>query len=157
MSGYDPDQHHPLVSYGALTAIFGTALGGSLLAARARGRELPERVAPGDVVLAALATQTLSRLLAKDRVTSFLRAPFTRFEDDAGQGEVEEAARGRGARRALGELLICPYCVSQWIAGGFAVGYVAAPRLTRLLTALWTTQALADFAQLGYTAAEEHA
>jgi hypothetical protein len=47
-----------------------------------------------------------------------LRAPFTRFQDDTGYGEVEEAARGTGFRRAIGELLICQYCVSQWSPPG---------------------------------------
>jgi hypothetical protein len=152
---YDSDQHHPLGSYAALTATFGAALGGSLLLARLRGRELPERVSAGDIALAALATQKVSRLITKDRVTSFLRAPFTEFQDDTGHGEVEEAARGRGPQRAIGELLVCPYCVAQWVAGAFAVGYVHAPRVTRLLAAMWTAEALGDFAQLAYSAAEE--
>ena len=36
------------------------------------------------------ATRKVSRLLAKDKVTSALRAPFTRFLDPAGHGELEE-------------------------------------------------------------------
>lgn len=152
---YDSDQHHPLGSYAALTATFGAALGGALLLARRRRRALPERISAGDVLLTGLATQKISRLITKDRVTSFVRAPFTEFQDDAGHGEIEEAARGRGAQRAIGELLVCPYCVAQWVAGAFAVGYVHAPRLTRLLAAMWSAQAIGDFAQLAYSAAEE--
>lgn len=152
---YDSDQHHPLGSYAALTATFGAALGGALLLARRRRRALPERISAGDMLLTGLATQKVSRLITKDRVTSFVRAPFTEFQDDAGHGEIEEAARGRGAQRAIGELLVCPYCVAQWVAGAFAVGYVHAPRLTRLLAAMWSAQAIGDFAQLAYSAAEE--
>lgn len=51
-----------------------------VLAARAAGRPLPERLSAQDVVLAGVATHKLSRLIAKDNVTSFLRAPFTRFQ-----------------------------------------------------------------------------
>jgi hypothetical protein len=152
---YDSDQHHPLAGYAALAATFGAAFAGSLVLARARGRELPERIGIVDVVLTGIATHKVSRLLAKDRVTSFLRAPFTEFEDDVGHGEIEERARGRGLQRAIGELVICPYCLGQWVAGAFAVGHVAAPRLTRLLTAMWTAEAIGDAAQLAYHAAEE--
>jgi hypothetical protein len=152
---YDSDQHHPLASYATLSATFGAAMTGSLLLARKQGRELPERISAGDVVLVGLATHKLTRLIAKDRVTSFLRAPFTEFQDDAGHGEVDEQARGRGFQRSIGELLICPYCLAQWVVGAFAVGSVFAPRLTRLLAAMWTAEALSDVAQLAYHAAEE--
>jgi hypothetical protein len=154
---YDAHQHHPLAAYASLTAGFGGALAGGLLLARRRGRPLPERIRAGDVVLAGIATHKVSRLIAKDRVTSFLRAPFTEFQDDAGHGEVDEAARGRGLQRAVGELVICPYCLAQWVAAGFVVGAVHAPRLTRVLATIWTVQAISDAAQLAYGAAEERA
>ena len=63
-----------------------------------------------DIALGALATQKLSRLISKDKVTSFVRAPFTRFEEKAGHGEVFEEPRGTGLRYATGELLVCRYC-----------------------------------------------
>lgn len=153
-AGYSPHDP-PLAGYAALTGAFGTLFAGSLLAARARGHRLPERVTAGDVVLMGIATHKLTRLIAKDRVTSFLRAPFTEFQESAGHGEVEEKARGTGLQRAIGELVTCPYCLGQWVAGGFAVGYVSAPRLTRLLAAMWTAEAIADAAQLAYSAAEQ--
>jgi hypothetical protein len=37
---------------------------------RAGDREMPDRVDPGDLALLAVATHTVSRLVAKDRVTS---------------------------------------------------------------------------------------
>jgi hypothetical protein len=157
-AGYaDPHLHRPLAGYTILTAAFGTAFIGSLVAARKRGHELPERIETRDIVLMGLATHKVTRLLAKDRVTSFLRAPFTEYQDRAGHGELEEKARGRGVRLAFGELIICPYCLAQWVTGGFAVGAVAAPRLTRLLAAMWTAEAISDVAQLAYHAAEEKA
>lgn len=63
--------------------------------------------------------------------------------------------RGRGLRYAIGELLVCPYCIAQWVAGASALGYVFAPRLTRLLAAMWTMHAIGDAAQLAYSAAEK--
>jgi hypothetical protein len=156
-SGYAAaaDDQRPLAGYTVLTASFGTAMVAALLAARRSGRELPERIGPQDVVMAGVATHKVSRLLAKDKVTSFVRAPFTRFQDKAGHGELDEQARGRGLRRATGELLVCPYCLAQWISGAFTVGYVFAPRLTRLLAGMWTVHAIADAAQLAYSAAEK--
>jgi hypothetical protein len=147
------DDYHPLAGYAALTATFATALVGGVVAAHKADR-LPERIPVQDVVLAGIATHKLSRLITKDKVTGALRAPFTGFQEKSGHGEVEEAARGRGLRYATGELLVCPYCVAQWIAGGFTLGYVFAPRTTRLLAALWTVHAVADAAQLAYSAAE---
>lgn len=155
VEGYAQHEHRPLGGYAVLTGSFGAAFAGSLIAARARGHELPERVGAGDVVLMGVATHKLSRLLAKDKVTSFLRAPFTEFQEATGHGELEEKARGRGLRLATGELVVCPYCLAQWVAGGFAVGLVAAPRMTRLLAAMWTAQAIGDAAQLAYSAAEQ--
>jgi Protein of unknown function (DUF1360) len=150
-------EHRPLAGYAALTAAFGAAFAGSLLAAHRAGKPLPERLSIEDVLLAGVATHKVSRLLAKDKVTSFLRAPFTRFQEKSGHGELEEQPRGSGLRLATGELLACPYCLAQWVAGTFAVGHVLAPRLTRLLAAMWTAHALADAAQLAYGAAEQRA
>jgi hypothetical protein len=57
-------------------------------------------------------------------------------------------------RYAVGELLVCPYCVAQWVVGGLAVGQIFAPRTTRFLSAMWAAQAIADGVQLAYSAGE---
>jgi uncharacterized protein DUF1360 len=156
--GYAPaDEHRPLASYAVLSATFGMTLAGALAALRASGRELPERPRAGDLVLAGIATHKVSRLLAKDRVTSFVRAPFTRYQEPAGHGELEEQPRGRGIRLAIGELLVCPYCLAQWIAASFAVGLVAAPRATRFVAGIYVAETLSDVLQLAYKAAEDRA
>ncbi len=155
-SGYT-DEEQPLAGRVTLVAAFGASLAAAAAAARVTGREPPERPHPADVVMAGLATHKLSRLLAKAKATSFVRAPFTEYERPTGHGEVEERPRGGGARRAVGELLVCPYCLSQWISAGFAAGLVLAPRTTRLVAASYSAQALADFLQLAYVAAEKRA
>jgi hypothetical protein len=143
------DQHRPLLAYGVLVALFNAAFVAFLVLAGRRGR-LPERYDTRDLVLLGVATFRLSRLLTKDRVTSGLRAPFTRFEDDTGHGEVEESARGTGARRAIGELLVCPYCLSQWIAAALVAGLAIAPRVTRAVAAIFTVAGLSSIVQLAY-------
>src|SRR5690606_8159414 len=107
-----------------------------------RNRRLPERIDPQDIALVALATHKLSRLVSKDPVTSPLRAPFTRFRGVSGPSELREEVRGHGSRHAVGELLTCPFCLSQWIATGFVFGLVVAPRPTRLVTSLYSALAV---------------
>lgn len=156
-AGYAPHEHRPLASYSVLTGIFTAAFGGGMVAAHRRRGELPERYTPLDIVTVGIATHKISRLITKDKVTAFLRAPFTRFQENAGHGEVEEEPRGDGLRYVTGELLVCPYCVSQWVVGAFGIGMVAAPRATRMVAFLYTAQTAADFLQLAYLAAEERA
>jgi hypothetical protein len=156
----DPDpghahEHRPLGGYLALTGTFFAVSATALLAARAAGKEPPERVGPWDVVLAGAATHKMSRLITKDKVTGALRAPFVRYQGRDGHGEVSEQARGSGLQRAIGELLTCPYCVGQWVATGIGIGTVAAPRFTRLVTFVYAADTVGDFLQLAYRAAED--
>jgi hypothetical protein len=101
-----------------------------------------------------VATHKLSRLIARDRVTSAFRAPFTRFQGDAGPGEVNEAARGHGLRRAIGELLVCPYCLDLWVSAGLVGGLIAAPRSTRWIASVFGAMAAADVLQMAHAKAE---
>ena len=156
LDGYaPPGTERPLGSYGVLSAVFMTSFVAALVAAHRSGRGLPNEFSTKDIVLTGIATHKLSRLIARDKVTSFVRAPFTRFQQKAGHAEVDEEPRGSGPSLAIGELLVCPYCLAQWIAGAFIVGHVTAPRVTRLLTAMWSAHAIADAAQLAYSAAEQ--
>ena len=155
-AGYaDPGERPPLLAYAILAAVFNGGYAGALLAARRAGRELPERVPPGDLVLIGVAAHKVSRLLAKDKITSFLRAPFTRYQGPGGPKELEERARGTGARRVIGELLACPYCLGLWVVAALHVGMVGAPRATRLVASTFTGLTIADFLQIAYKAAEE--
>jgi hypothetical protein len=133
-----------------------TALAGGFSAwFRASGRELPERIDGRDLALITVATHKASRLVAKDRVTSVVRAPFTRYEDDAGPSEVSEAARGSGVRRAIGELIVCPYCIGMWIAAAMSAGLLVAPRFTRWFAAVLVALFGADVLQIAYKKAED--
>lgn len=153
-AGHSPQQVRAVGGYAVLTGLF-TALVGAFAAwFRASGRNLPQRMGAADLALVTVATHKASRLLAKDRVTSVVRAPFTEFQGDAGQGEVDERARGRGVRRAVGELLICPYCLDMWIAAAFTAGLLVAPRPTRWVAAVFTAVFGSDMLQIAYRKAE---
>jgi hypothetical protein len=154
-TGHSPDQERPLGGYAVLMGSF-LALAGAFAAwLRASDRELPEAIAPGDLALVAVATHKTARLIAKDRATSTIRAPFTQFQGDAGPSEVDEAARGHGLRRAVGELLICPYCLSLWISAVYLAGLIVSPRATRWIASLFTAITGADLLQIAYARAEE--
>jgi hypothetical protein len=155
IAGHAPDQQRPLGGYAALMAIFAATVGGFAAWINRTGRTLPERPSPGDLALVTLATHKASRLLAKDRVASSVRAPFTEFEPDADSGEVSESPRGRGLRRAIGELVICPYCLGLWLATGFAAGLVVTPRPTRWAAGVLAAVFGADVLQIVYKQAED--
>jgi uncharacterized protein DUF1360 len=87
-------------------------------------------------------------------VTSTVRVPFTRFEGDVGPGQVSEAVRGRGVRRAVGELIVCPYCLGLWAAAFFAAGFAVAPRPTRWIASVLTAHFGSDVVHIAYKKAE---
>jgi uncharacterized protein DUF1360 len=156
---YAPHEHRPLDGYVAAMGAFGALAASLAAAAKVTGRPVPERPATADVVLISIATHKLSRLLAKDSVTSPLRAPFTRYAEPGGAAEVNEEVRDQGSsvRHAVGELVICPFCLAMWVATGLTGGLVLAPRLTRLAATALTATAASDFLQMAYSVAKEAA
>jgi hypothetical protein len=156
VAGYaEPGKRPPFAPYLAFMSIFGALVSAALVAAKRGGRELPEKVGPGELLLVGTASHKLSRLLAKDKVTSPLRAPFTELEGKGGPAEFEESSRGTGLRKAIGELLICPYCLGLWVVAAFSVGLIFAPRVTRFVASLFAALTISDFFQIAYKAAEE--
>ncbi|HEU5106234.1 MAG TPA: DUF1360 domain-containing protein [Solirubrobacterales bacterium] len=156
VAGYaDPRKRPPFGPYLAFMSIFGALVSAALLVAKRQGRELPAELSAGDLALVGTASHKLSRLIAKDKVTSPIRAPFTELEGKGGPAELEESSRGSGLQKAIGELLICPYCLGLWVVAAFSVGLVFAPRLTRFIASLFAALTISDFFQIAYKAAEE--
>jgi Protein of unknown function (DUF1360) len=153
---YRDGQTRPLGGYVVVMAAFAALVSGAAGLALATGRKLPAGVGPWDVFLLALGTHKLSRTLTKDAVTSPLRAPFTRYKETGGPAEVMEEVRDQGGlRHSIGELITCPFCLDVWIATGFTVGLVFAPRLTRLIVTTLSAVTGADFLHLLYAKAQE--
>lgn len=156
VAGYaEPEKRPPFLPYLSFMTIFGTLVAAALATAKRQGRELPEQVSAGELLLVGTASHKLARLLAKDKVTSPLRAPFTELEGSGGPAEFEERSRGTGLRKAIGELLICPFCLGLWVVAAFSVGLLFAPRVTRFVASLFTALTISDFFQIAYKAAEE--
>jgi hypothetical protein len=148
-AGYSREER-PLRSYALLIGLFHVLFAGFLHFRQGAGRPLPARLGLLDILLLGVATHKLSRLLAKDSVTSVMRAPFVEYEGPASASEVKEKPRGHGLQRALGELLICPFCLGQWVAAGLAYSLVLWPRTTHLVLAVFTALTLSDFLQYAY-------
>ena len=150
-----PDDDRPLGGYTLLMSVFAAlcAVYGAWF--KQSGRELPDRLGVDDLALLTVASHKASRLLSRDRVTSPLRAPFTQPEGDAGHGEVEESSRGEGLRRAIGQLLLCPYCLGMWISAAFVASLLTVPRLTRAVASVLAIFFGSELLQLAYRKAED--
>ncbi|MGH2862048.1 MAG: DUF1360 domain-containing protein [Solirubrobacteraceae bacterium] len=71
-------------------------------------------------------------------------------EEKSGSNSIRKHPRGSGLWRSVGELLSCPECTGQWVASGLIVGLVHAPRVTRLIAALYASLAIGDMLQFVY-------
>jgi hypothetical protein len=143
----------PLRPFAGIMGAYGAAVVGLGAVAAAR-RALPDRFRAGDLALYGVATFRLARILAKDPVTSPLRAPFTTLEGTTGPAELHERVDGHGWHHAVGELLTCPFCLGQWVATGFVFGGMVFPRFTRSVAATFVVHAVSDVLQFGYAALE---
>lgn len=152
---YSAGADRPIAGYSTALLAYGTGLGGLAGAARAAGRWPPPRLNAGDLALITITTHKLSRLIAKDPITSPLRMPFTRFEGVSAPSELHEEVRASGMGHSMGELISCPFCLSPWIASGLVAGYAVAPGATRALSTAYTAVAGADFLQYAYAATQQ--
>jgi hypothetical protein len=139
-----------IASFATALGVFGATATGVLVAGRREGR-LPDRYASLDLALGALATQKFTRLLAKDSVTTPLRAPFTRFAGEGAPAEVNERPKKHNpAQHTLGELLVCPFCLAPWVAGAYVTGLAFAPRVARAWAAVFSMVSVSDDLQYVY-------
>jgi hypothetical protein len=94
---YSGGEERPLGGYLAAMSVYVAAVGTLAGVTRLIGRDVPDGLAAGDLLLAAVATHKLSRLITRDPVTSPLRAPFTTYQGQEGPAELDEEVRGQGA------------------------------------------------------------
>ena len=151
---YRHGHDRPLAGYLKVMSTYAAGTVGAAVTARLLGRTAP-RLSPWDVLQLSVATHKISRLLAKDPVTSPLRAPFTTYEGLAAPSELAEEVRGDGVQHSVGELMTCPMCLAQWVATGFSFGLVFAPAPVRLVLSTFTAIAGADFLQHAYVALQK--
>ena len=144
----------PLTTYAAMIATYGAVLSAAVVALARRGK-LPDRIPWSDLALAAAASNVLSRRITKDKITRVVRAPFTEVEGAGAPGEVNEVVKAEsGPKRAVGELLACPFCLSQWTSTAMVLALVVAPKPSRLVASVLAVSGASD--QLHYVRAMLH-
>ena len=154
---YRQGENRPLGGYAVAMTVFGGLVGVAGVVAALRGKG-GRRISPYELLLMTAGTHKLSRLVTKDAITSPLRMPFTRYRETGGPAEVMEDVREQGqVRHAIGELVSCPFCLSVWVATGFSVGFLFAPRFTRIAASALTAVAGSDYLQLIYASLQQAA
>jgi len=137
-----PVQETPTGSadYAVLTTGYSALLGALVLGARDGGEPIVRQEIPA----LGLATFALSKLIAKEKIETWVREPFV---EETPQGR---EPRGTGLRYAVGELLSCTRCVGAWSSLALVGLRVTRPREARVVTAVLATSALNDFLQTGF-------
>ena len=130
------------VDYAALNAVYGALLTGLILTTRERVREDP--ISGRELVPIAAATFALSKVIAREKIGSWVREPFV--EDPKGA----KKPRGRRLRRAVGELVTCTRCVGAWSALGVVGRRLASPDSGRVVTNVLAASAANDWLQAGF-------
>ncbi|MDX6687337.1 MAG: hypothetical protein QOF26_3399 [Baekduia sp.] len=143
----DPISRTPTkpIDYAALSAGYGTLLGALVVAARAKDGAAPVR--PGELPVMGLATFALAKLVAKEKVDSWVREPFLEERPDG-----ERRPKGTRLRYAVGELLSCTRCVGSWSALGLVGLRVLRPREAQVVLPVLALAATNDWLQTGFTA-----
>jgi hypothetical protein len=144
-------------AYGPVLVGYAATGAALLVGARRLGPSPIPRPELSDALLIGLGTFKLSRLLAKEKVLQPVRAPFVEHVEPGQGTEVNSEPGGTGVRRAVGELLTCPFCVSVWIATVLVAAFAVAPRAVRLVTAGLAAVVVADTSQYAYSSLRDRA
>jgi hypothetical protein len=129
--------------YAKLNAVYAVLFVGVIAAARMRqGDEEP--VAVRELLPMGAATFALSKVIAREKIGSWVREPFVEQTDG------ERRPRGHNLRRAVGELVTCTRCVGAWSALGIVGLRAVDPRAGRFVTNVLAASAMNDWLQAGF-------
>jgi len=140
----DQTPTHP-ADYAALNGTWAALTAGLLAASTDDAPPLAE------LPLLGLASFTLTKALAKEKVGVWVRDPLV-HEDQEGR-----PPKGSGMRYALGELLTCTRCLGTWSSLGLVGLRVLRPREGRIVTTILASAGINDWLQTGFTLAREKA
>jgi hypothetical protein len=131
------------IDYAALSAGYGTLVLGLVAASRAKDAD---PVRPAELPVVGLATFALAKLVAKEKVETWVREPFLEERPDG-----ERRPKGTGLRYAVGELLSCTRCVGSWSALGLVGLRLMRPKEAQVVLAVLASTAINDWLQTGFT------
>lgn len=130
------------VDYATLNAIYGALLTALVVTTRERAREEP--IQGRELVPIAAATFALAKVVAREKIGSWMREPFVEVEDGV------RHPRGTRLRRAVGELVTCTRCVGAWSALAVVGLRVSEPTTGRTVTNILAASAVNDWLQAGF-------
>ena len=132
--------------YAALEAVFLSGLLGVIGLARRQERAGGGAIERSDLPVLAIATFALADMLAKEKVSTWLREPFVH----EGADHKPAAPEGSGIRYAIGELLTCTRCVGTWSALALVGLWTASPAAGRITTSVLGLAGTNDLLQSGF-------
>ena len=130
------------VDYAAINAVYAALAAGLLFATRERAARDPIEVR--ELVPLSAATFALAKMIAREKVGSWVREPFV--DEDGGPPQ----PTGTRLRRAIGELVTCTRCIGAWSALGVVGLRVASPTTGRTVTNVLAASAANDWLQAGF-------
>jgi hypothetical protein len=132
------------VDYALINGVYAALFAGVVYATRERAREEPIQL--HELMPLSAATFALAKVIAKEKVGSWVREPFVDHVDG------EPRPEGRRLRRALGELVTCTRCVGAWSALGVVGLRLAYPEAGRNVANVLAVSAANDWLQAGFKA-----
>ena len=137
------------VDYAAINVVYAALFAGVVYATRERAREQPIEL--HELVPLSAATFALAKVIAKEKVGTWVREPFVEHV------EGEPRPEGRRLRRAVGELVTCTRCVGAWSALGVVGLRLAYPDAGRNVANVLAVSAANDWLQAAFKWVSERA
>ncbi len=130
------------VDYAALNLTWAGLTAAVLAVARATGADAP----PGrELPLLGLASFTVAKALAKEKVGAWVREPLVEESDG------DRRPKGDRLHYALGELVTCTRCLGTWSSLGIVGLRVLRPREGRIVATVLAASAVNDWLQSGFS------
>ncbi len=133
--------------YALINLTFLAGLYGVARIFRRREREAQDALRLRELPVFGVAAFAMADVLAKQKVTTWLREPFV--EESADHRPVRP--EGSGLRYALGELLMCTRCVGAWCALGLIGLRAASPPAGRAVSGVLATAGANHFLQVSFS------
>ena len=132
------------VDYAAINVVYAGLFAGVVYLTRERARRDPIELK--ELVPMSAATFALAKVIAKEKVGTWVREPFVDHVDGEPQPE------GRRLQRAIGELVTCTRCVGAWSALGVVGLRLAYPDQGRNVANVLAVSGANDWLQAGFKA-----
>lgn len=139
--------------YALINLTYLAGLAGVAAIFRRRERESRNALELRELPVLGAAAFAMADVLAKQKVTTWMREPFV--EEGADHRPVRP--EGSGLRYALGELLTCTRCVGAWCALGLVGLRAASPPTGRAVSGVLATAGANHFLQAAFTLLSENA